>query len=155
MESALFKKLEDAVKEAMKAHDAVKRDCMRSVISEIKNATVNAGKELTDAVCMKMLQKSVKTHTDSIDQFSSAGRDDLVAKEKAELDILSSFLPKMLDASEVEAIVKDTINKVAEQLRRTIAKKDMGFVMKTLSSSPLAKSIDMKLASKITMQILN
>ena len=97
MESVLFKKLEDAVKEAMKAHDAVKRDCIRSVISEINNATVNAGKELTDAICMKMLQKSVKTHADSIEQFSSAGRDDLVAKKKAELDVLNSFLPKMLD----------------------------------------------------------
>ena len=154
MESVLFKKLEDAVKEAMKAHDSVRRDCIRFVISEIKNATVNAGKELTDAVCMKMLQKSVKTHVDSIEQFSSAGRDDLVAKEKAELDVLNSFMPKMLDASEVEAIVKGIVSCLSEKLSRPLSKKDMGLVMKAVSQHNDAHSIDMKVASRLVAMAL-
>ena len=145
----MFTKIEEAIKEAMKAHDNLKRDCLRSVVSEIKNASINAGKELTDAVCLKALQKSVKTHNDSIEQFTSAGRLDLVEKEKMELDAISSFLPKMMSEAEVEAIAKEVAKQVSEQLGRPLEKKDMGLMMKSISKHENAALIDMKMASKI------
>ena len=77
MASEIYKKLESSVKEAMKAHDNIRRDCLRSIISEVKNQTVNAGKEITDDICLKVLQKSVKSHNDSIAQFSYAGRNEI------------------------------------------------------------------------------
>lgn len=154
MMSEMFKKIEDAVKEAMKAHDNVKRDCLRAVISDIKNLTVNAGKEITDDVCLKSLQKAVKTHNDSIEQFTFARREDLASKEKTELDVISAFLPKMLSDDEVEALVKDTIVCLEKQNNRPLAKKDMGMVMKALSSSANVASINMKVASKIVASML-
>ena len=150
----MFTKIEEAIKEAMKAHDNLKRDCLRSVVSEIKNASINAGKELTDAVCLKALQKSVKTHNDSIEQFTSAGRLDLVEKEKMELDAINSFLPKMMSEAEVEAIAKEVAKQVSEQLGQPLEKKDMGLMMKSISKHENAASIDMKMASKTFAKML-
>ena len=64
-------------------NDNFTRDCLRMIVSDIKNQTVNANpqKEITNDVCLKILQKSAKTHKDSIEQFKSAGRVELVEKE--------------------------------------------------------------------------
>lgn len=140
--SDLYNKISNDIKDAMKAHDNVKRDCLRTVMSDIKNLTVNAGKELTDDACLKALQKSAKTHQDSIDQFKAAGRDDLASKEIQELDILKSYLPKALSAEETEAEVK----KVLEGSGIDPVKKNMGQFMKILSQVP---GIDKKAASSI------
>ena len=155
MQSELFNKIGTSIKDAMKSHDAVKRDCLRSIVSDIKNLTVNAGKEITNDICMKVLQKSMKTHQDSIVQFEAAGREDLASKEKAEVEVLEAFLPKMMSASEVEELVEKTIGQLASQFGHSLSKKDMGAVMKMLSSSPLAQAIDMKLASKTVAQKLS
>ena len=63
----LYDKIQAEIKAAMIAKDNVKRDCLRTIIAEIKNLTVNEGKPITDKVCMQVLQKSVKTHNDSIE----------------------------------------------------------------------------------------
>ena len=154
MASELYSKIENAMKDAMKAHDNVKRDCLRFVISEIKNQTINAGKEINDEACLKVLQKSAKTHNDSIAQFSNASRTDLLEKEKAELDIINSFLPKMMDDNAIEHIVKSIVQQLSEQFGRSMTKKDMGIVMKTITTSKDAASINMKIASKIAVSLL-
>ena len=154
MSSEMFNKLNSTIKDAMKAHDNLKRDCLRSIVSEIKNQTVNAGKEITDDICIKVLQKSVKTHNDSIAQFAYAGRNDLLEKENAEVGILNEFLPKMLSDDEVKSLVEDVVKQLSEQFGRPIMKKDMGIVMKTLSTMPTASSINMKIASKVVVSLL-
>ena len=154
MPNSLFDEINGSIKEAMKAHDNVKRDCLRSIVSEIKNQTINAGKEISNDICLKVLQKSLKTHNDSISQFESAGRVDLVAKEKAEVDVISQFLPKMLSDEETEKLVKTTITTLAQTLAKPLTKKDMGLVMKALAGNGVASSIDMKLASKIVASCL-
>lgn len=154
MACIMFKEIEEAIKEAMKSHDNVKRDCLRSVMSEVKNLTINAGKEITDDICLKVLQKSVKTHNDSIEQFSSAGRNDLVEKEKAEVAILSSFLPSMMSNEEVEAFAKDVIMQLSSQFGRDLSKKDMGLVMKAIKEHKDASRVDMKAASKVVASLL-
>lgn len=154
MASEIYKKLENSIKEAMKAHDSIRRDCLRSIISEVKNQTINAGKEITDGICMKVLQKSVKSHNDSIAQFSYAGRDDLLEKEKIEVSIISEFLPKMMDDSAIEALVKSIVQQLSNQFGRPMTKKDMGIVMKTITTSKDAESINMKTASKVVASLL-
>ena len=140
------------MKSAMKNGDVVARDCIRGIISDVKNQTVNAGKEITDDVCIKALQKSVKTHNDSIAQFTAAGRNDLVSKEKAELEVLNKYLPKMLSDEEVEVIVKSIISQMSADKQLTT--KDMGRVMKAISSHENAASIDKKVASKLVASML-
>lgn len=150
----IFEQIEAAIKTAMKNGDTTSRDCLRGIVSEIKNQTVNAGKELTDDVCLKVLQKSLKMHNDSIAQFEGAGRIDLVAKEKAEVEVINKFLPKMLTADETEKLVKATIDALEHQLAKPITKKEMGLVMKALSGNSVGSTIDMKLASKLVAQKL-
>ena len=140
------------IKSAMLSKDYPKRDCLRAVVSEIKNHMVNANppKEVNDEICLKVLRKSAKTHKDSISQFSSAGREDLVEREKAELSAIESFLPKMLDESATEELMK----KLIEENGINPVKQNMRLAMKALSSSPMASQVDRKLASDALKRIL-
>lgn len=146
----MFSAISNAVKDAMKSGNALKRDCLRSVLAEIKNETVNAGKSISDEVCMKVLKKAVKSHNDSISQFKDAGRIDLLEKEEAELKVLEEFLPKMLSEEAVQTIVLKVIadNKIEE------VKKSFGQVMKLLNSHPESSQIDRKYVSQYLMGIL-
>lgn len=139
----LYEKIQDGIKQAMKDGDTVKRDCLRAVVSEIKNQTVNAGKELTEEIVVKCLQKSVKQHQDSIEQFQSAGRRELAEKEIQELGYIQQYLPKMLSENETKDIV-DTILQTVEA-----TKKNMGLVMKQLP-----KEADRKVAAQYLNQVL-
>lgn len=136
----VYKKITDDIKEAMKAHDNTKRDCLRSVVSEIKNQTVNAGKELTESICLSVLKKAVKQRNDSIASFKAGGRDDLAEKEEAELKIIEAYLPKMKSELEVQTIVLDLINK--NKIEET--KQNMGKIMKLVSALPDVNLIDRK-----------
>lgn len=139
----IYETLTNDIKEAMISKNTVKRDCLRSVVSEIKNQTINAGKELTEDICLKVIQKSVKQHYDSIDQFKAGNRDDLVQKETEELFYLKKYLPDVLDESQTKVII--------ENLLQTIEpiKKNMGVIMKQLP-----KNVDKKLASRILNLVL-
>ena len=129
----------------------LKRDCLRFVISEIKNMTVNANpqnqKEITDEICLSVLRRSEKTHGDSIEQFSSAGRVDLADKENLELSVIESFLPKMMSEDETKAALeKYILENGIEPL-----KKNIGVVMKGISS---IAGVDKRVASRILSSIL-
>ena len=139
----IYEKIQTDIKYAMIDKNTVKRDCLRSLISEIKNQTVNAGKEITDDIVLKCIQKSVKQHNDSIEQFKTANRDDLAIKEMEEKNYLEVYLPKMLDenaTSDVIATILQTIEPV---------KKNMGTIMRILP-----KEVDRGLASKLLKEIL-
>lgn len=133
-----FEKIQEQIKAAMRANDTTTRDCLRSLVADIKNQSINAGKELTDDVVLKCIQKAVKQHEDSIEQFRNAGRGDLLAKESEEYAILRSYLPKMLSEDETK-IILDNILQTIEA-----TKKNFGAVMKQLP-----KDVDKKLASKL------
>ncbi len=144
MEVKVYQQILDDIKEAMKSHNNAKRDCLRSIVSEIKNQTVNAGKDLTEDICMNVLKKAVKQRNDSISSFKSGGRDDLAQKEIAELKLIETYLPKMLSELEVQGIVLKTINdnKIEEK------KQNIGKIMKLISSRHDANLIDKKYASQ-------
>lgn len=129
------------IKSAMLANDFIKRDCLRYAVSEIQNRTVNAGKPITDDVCISVLRKLVKQHDDSIEQFSLAGRTDLAAKEEVEKEHISSFLPKLMDEHETNVYIERLI--ADNSIEKT--KKNMGVVMKMLAGNP---DVDRKLAAK-------
>lgn len=150
MDISLFEQIEAEIKSAMLSKDTVKRDCLRTIVSDVKNATINANppKPITDDAVIKVLQKSAKTHSDSIEQFKAAGRTDLVDKEQKELDILSSFLPTMLSEEETAKVVE----KVLKDFGIEPVKKNMGLVMRNL---PKVDGLDKKLVSKILQGILN
>ena len=112
-------------------------------MSEIKNQTVNAGKELTEDVVVRCVQKAVKQHDDSIAQFKEAGRTDLLEKEEKELAVLKTYLPKMLSEDETKVLIDNVLQTV------DAIKKNMGFIMKQLPSE-----VDRKVAAKYLNGIL-
>lgn len=150
--SELFNNINSEIKRAMLSHDNLKRDCLRTVVSDIKNQTVNLGKPITDDVCVKVLQKSVKTHKDSIEQFNSAGRSELSEKESKELEIIEAFLPKMLD----EAATCHHIAVMVAVAGIELTKKNFGLIMKEISNLPadVASKIDRKVASKVVSRMI-
>ena len=143
----LFEKINEDIKDAMKSKNDIKRNCLRSIVSEIKNQTVNAGKPITDEICIKVVQKSVKQHNDSIEQFTKANRIDLSENEKSELAYISVYLPRMMSESETEALIKN----VMAEMAFSPEKKNMGQIMKILKTN---KEVDGKTASIILNRIL-
>lgn len=131
------------MKDAMLARDCVRRDCLRSLVSEIKNQTVNAGRDVTDEIVLKCVKKAVKQRNDSIEQFSAAGREDLASKERAELAVLSAYLPKELSEEETKAAV-DAVLQTIEAV-----KSNFGAIMRQLP-----KEVDKKVASAILKLVL-
>lgn len=118
-----YEKLQEEIKKAMLAHDDVKRNCLRGLLSEVKNRTVNEGKSITDDAVVICAAKAVKMRKESIEQFEKAGREDLAANEKTELECLSMFTPRTLSEDETRFLVDRAITGGATNI---------GAVMKTL-----------------------
>jgi uncharacterized protein YqeY len=105
-------KITDDMKAAMKARDAERLSAIRLILAAIKQIEVDERKGLTDPEVVSVIERMIKQRRDSIAQFQSAGRKDLVDKETFELDLLSSYLPKQLSdqdiASEIAAVLAQT-----------------------------------------------
>ena len=121
---SLKEQIKNDIKEAMRAKDTAKRDTLRNLNAAIKQIEVDERRELSDADVEAVLMKYAKQREDAKAQFADAGRDDLVAKEEAELAIVKSYLPEPLSEAELEAIIKEIIAQTGAQ-----SMKDMGKVM--------------------------
>lgn len=135
------------MKEAMKSKCINQVAILRMVIADIKNKTVNEGKEITDDVCKSVVKKHIKQHEDSIKQFNDANRTDLVAKEALELTYLKFYVPNMMGEDETKCEIDNYIklNNIEP------IKKNMGMLMKHFKEYD---NIDMKIASKYLNSIL-
>jgi len=125
MASELYGRLMDDLKCAMKAHEAVRVNAIRGVIAKAKDLTVNAGKEMDDESVLSVIAKGVKQREESIAQFEAAGRAELAANERTEMDVLKAYLPEQLSEAKVAEIVKAVVAETGAS-----SKKDMGRVMK-------------------------
>ena len=102
--------------ESMKAKDTVRLEVMRGLSTAFMNELVATGRTpqdmLPDEECIKVITRIAKQRKDSIEQFTKANRMDLVEEETAQLKILETYLPKLMDKSEVETAVKNIIEKI-------------------------------------------
>lgn len=114
------------MKQAMKDREAGKMRLavIRMVRANIKNVEINDKRELNDDEVLAVLMKEVKMRQDSLEEFEKAGRDELVAQAKEEIEILKKYLPKALSDDELKAIVAEVIAEVG-----ATTMKDMGKVM--------------------------
>ncbi|KAG2452917.1 hypothetical protein HYH02_002260 [Chlamydomonas schloesseri] len=127
---SLVDRIKGDMKEAMKAKDQARLDAIRFLNAAIKSREIElreAGGAVNDDEVIKVIQKLVKQRKDSIDSYKAGGRDDLVAKEQVELTLLESYLPAMLSAAEVEAVVVAVIAEL-----NLSGPKAMGQVMKAV-----------------------
>lgn len=143
--------LKNELKQAMLAKDSVKTSVLRMVISALGYAEINkggAGYEASEEDVMNILQKEVKQHRDSIEQFKNAGRNELVEKEETELAILSKYLPEQMGEDEIRKLVTAAIAKSG-----ATSPADMGKVMGVLMPDVKGKA-DGGLVSKIVREQL-
>lgn len=92
---------------SMKAGDADKTGVLRLLRGSLKNEQIKLGHELSEAEALKVLQREAKQRRDSIEQYRSAGREDLAAKEEAELVVVNEYLPQALSEEELKAIIDE------------------------------------------------
>jgi hypothetical protein len=106
----LHTQIKDGIKEAMLSKDQVKLKTMRGMVSAFTNELVAKGKKpdelLTDEEVLEVITKLSKQRKDSIEQYKRGNREDLVEEESAELAILQSYLPKLMERDEIEKIAK-------------------------------------------------
>ncbi len=122
----LKERLTEDFKEAMKAHDEVSKNTISFARAAIKQFEVDhRGEELDDDGIVQILQKQVKMRKDALADFEKAGRTDLSDSYKAEIEVLSRYLPKQLTEEEILTIVKET----AFALGITEGKQNMGKLM--------------------------
>jgi uncharacterized protein YqeY len=106
---SLIEELEDEVKDAMKAHDAERRDALRLILSSLKSAEKDLQRELTEDEELQVLQRERKKRVEAAEAFRDAGRDEQADHEEFELEILEEFMPEPLSEDEIERIVDDAI----------------------------------------------
>jgi uncharacterized protein YqeY len=97
------------LKDAMRARDQVRLDTLRSVLSAFDYRRIEAGANLSDADQLAVVQRLVKQRSDSIEQFTKAGRDELAAKETREREILQTYLPAQKSGEEIRAVVRGAV----------------------------------------------
>jgi uncharacterized protein len=108
----------------MKAGEKERLGTIRLILSAIKQQEVDSRKDLEDSDIIAILDKMSKQRRESIDQYEKAGRDDLAGKEKAELEIIQTYLPSQLGDDEIASMIDEAIKTTGAEVM-----KDMGKVM--------------------------
>jgi uncharacterized protein YqeY len=144
----LKERLNQDMKEALKAHDSARLSAIRMIISAVRNKEIDARKDMDDEGVLSVLSTSAKQRRESIEQYEKAGRQDLVDKEKAELEVIMSYMPQQMGREEIEALVRDA---VAESGAAGPA--DMGKVMKVLMPKVKGRA-DGKLVNEVVKAAL-
>ncbi len=106
---SLLQKFDDDLKRALKASDSLKVSVLRLAKAALKNKQIDKGEELSDDEIISTISTLSKQRRESIELFSKGGREDLAEKERQELAILQSYLPKQLTPEELDAIIAEAI----------------------------------------------
>lgn len=146
---SLIEKVQEDIKESLKAKNEVKVSTLRLLLAAVQNAKIEKGQDLSDEDVLGIVQRQVKQRKESIEGFSQGGRADLVEKEKKELAILQEYLPEQLSESEIEELVNKAIKDTS-----SLNVNDMGKLMGHLSGELKGKA-DMSLVSQIVRKKLS
>lgn len=150
--STKFEQINQAVIDTAKAKDAPRLLVLRTLVSSIRAVALQSNrKEILDDDVVSALVKGVKQREDSIAQFTTAGRTDLVDNETFQLNVLKEFLPAQMSEDEVKAIVLEAVERISAGGEKN--KKMTGLVMKDLTPKLKGKA-DMKYVNQILASIL-
>ena len=146
---SLKEQINTQIKEAMKAKENAKRDALRLLSSAFKQIEVDERRELSDEDVIKIIQKQIKQRNDSITQYQTAGRDDLIEKELSEIAFYEPYLPNQLGDDEISSAIKAIISQVGAE-----SMKDIGKVM-GIASKELAGKVDGKRINECAKALLS
>ncbi|MBF0328562.1 MAG: GatB/YqeY domain-containing protein [Nitrospirae bacterium] len=124
----IFQKIDQDLKEAMKARAEVRLSAIRMIKAALKNRSIEKMGQLSADEVISALSSLAKQRRESIEQFLAAGRTELADKEKQELEVLQEYLPKQLSAEEIDEIIKAAIAECG-----AVSPADIGKVMKIVS----------------------
>ncbi|OIN94125.1 hypothetical protein AUJ38_02590 [bacterium CG1_02_42_9] len=124
----LIEKIQTDLKSFLKNHQTAEVVTLRFLLADCQNVKIDKRRELSDEETIEIIQRQIKSHSDSITAFEKGGRLDLVAKEKREAEILQNYLPRQLTDEEINGLIKETLQEVGIS-----DKKEMGKVMGAIS----------------------
>ena len=129
---------------ALKAQAAARLSTLRMVKAALMNREIEKGAPLTDEELTKLLQSLVKQRRDSVEQYEKGKREDLAAKERAEIAVIEEYLPQAATRAEIEAAVAAAITETG-----ATSMKEMGAVMKAAQARLAGRSADGRTVSEI------
>ena len=142
-------RLEADMKDALRTRDRVRLETIRGARGAIRNKEIEVGSSLDEEAVLRVLRTLVKQRDDSIEQYRSAGREDLAAKESTEKEVLLGYLPAAPDEAEVERVVGEVIAETG-----AAGPKDMGRVMKP-ALERLGPAADGRMVSQVVRRLLS
>ena len=146
--SELSEKISSDLADAMRQKNEPKKTALRMVKAAIRNEVIASQTTLDDQGIVNVISKMSKQYNDSITQFKSANRDDLVQKEQTELNVLLEYLPQQLTEDEITQIAKDILSNLNEENRS-----NFGMIMKEIMPK-LKGQADGSIVSKIVKDLL-
>jgi uncharacterized protein YqeY len=147
---AFEQRLSDEMKDALRAKDQVRLDCLRAMKSALKykHAEKNQA-DVTEDEAIQIFQTMIKQRKDSIEQFEKFGRADQAASEKREIEVITTYLPQQLSEAELKAMVQSAVSSSGAK-----AASDLGKVMKELKPKIVGRA-DAKLVTDLVRQALS
>jgi len=145
---SLKDKLTEDLKQAMRQGDERRRSTLRLVMAAVKNAEIEKRRELDEGELLAVIAKEAKQRRESIAEFERGGRQDLVDREKAELQVLLAYLPEQLSREDIEAQARQIIEEVG-----ATSPAQMGQVMRRLMPLMQGKA-DGHLVNQVVKELL-
>ena len=142
-------RLNQDLKDAMRAKDEVRKRTIRMALAAIKNAEIDHQTELSEPEILGILQKELKSRIETIEGAEKAGRDDLIAEANREIAVLEEYLPQALSPAELEAIVTESIAEI-----KATSMRDLGRVMQAVMPTVRGRA-DGKDVNQIVRKLLS
>jgi uncharacterized protein YqeY len=147
---ALIDTLSATIADAMRQKDVTRLSTLRMLKAALMNREVERGRALDDAESLQVVNSLVKQRRDSIEQFTSGGRQDLADKEAAEIRVLEAYLPPAADQGAIDSAVADAIVETG-----ATSAKDMGRVMKAAMARLAGQTVDGKVVNETVRRKLS
>jgi len=146
----LRERLQSGITAAMRSGDALRRDTLRMAENSIYNAEKRDKRTYSDDEVAAILAREVKTRRESIDAFTKGGREDLAAKEAAEIAILAEFMPEPLSEEELRALIDEAVTTTG-----AATPKDLGKVMGWLSPRTRGRADGRRLSELVNARLVS
>lgn len=147
-DSELKSRITEDMKAAMRAREKERLGVIRLILAAIKQREVDERIELDDTQVLAVLDKMIKQRRDSIEQYSNAGRDELAAKEQAEVEIIQQYMPAELSDAELEKLIQECVAAV-----NASGMQDMGKIMAELKPKVQGRADMGKVSQKVKAAI--
>ena len=145
---SLRDRINNELKDAMRAGDARRRDALRLLTAALKQKEVDDRKTLEDSDVVAVIDKMIKQRRDSIAQFQKGGRADLADNEEFEISVLQHYMPQALGDAEIDAAIADAIASTGAK-----APQDMGKVMGVLKPKLAGRADMAKVSSRVKSRL--